>query len=544
MGIKRKKSLSLILTIGLILSALAILPSTAFADPPGLNDYNLGDIAFVNNLIDDNSLSWAKWNDDEPNQPSSWDAYIHWADGSGDDYPYRIHELSLNGLGLTALNNLPGDLVNLYCSQNNLTALPDLPGGLLRFTCANNQLVALTDIPSTLLLLDVEDNMLTGLPPLPGGLQYLYCASNQLPALTVLPGGLIELSCGNNLLTALPGLPTTLDKLLCANNQLATLPTLPSLTLLECNDNLLTALPTLPGSLNVLNCNSNSLTDLPTLTDDITFLDCGGNSLTGLPVLPGYLDTLICSGNDLPGLPTLPGTLTYLDCSNNILAGIQDPLPGGLVYLDCSSNELTGIPVPLPSGIESLNISDNLLTAQPLPLPNALRFFDCSDNQISSIDISNCPNLAIVRSINNLLVSVVLSDTLTVKAASVGDGNAYIVYFEKEAGSDGYWFAFVPFAASGADFLSWDYEDEAFFSTEPDNNDPEILWAFIVTVDYRTPEETIVTANFSLPQGEPGNNGVPTGDLRGIVGGALALSVALLGLGTLIVRRRQTRSTD
>lgn len=114
-------------------------------------------------------------------------------------------------------------LTELNCENNSLSALPELPGDLIRFTCNSNSLTALPALPNSLQALGCGDNDLTVLPTLPDSLEFLYC--------------------DNNSLTTLPHLPDTLEELDCDYNNLTELPTLPnSLTWLSCNDNRLTAL--------------------------------------------------------------------------------------------------------------------------------------------------------------------------------------------------------------------------------------------------------------------------------------------------------------
>ena len=99
-------------------------------------------------------------------------------------------------------------LTTLYLSSQGLTELPDLPNELKELNCADN-------------------NNLETLPELPDGLRTLYCFANSLTTLPELPNGLKELSCAANYLETLPELPNGLKKLSCSGNQLETLPELP-----------------------------------------------------------------------------------------------------------------------------------------------------------------------------------------------------------------------------------------------------------------------------------------------------------------------------
>ncbi|MCL2137379.1 MAG: hypothetical protein FWH40_07695 [Coriobacteriia bacterium] len=517
MGKAKTKLLALMLTVGLMFGTMMALPGPAYADDPGLGDYALNDILFINQLIDDNGLAWDKWLDDEPAQPTDWDTHVDWANNPGDPQPYRMEGLYLSELGLSTVTNtygLPGALLYLDISGNALATLPELPGGLVEFNCNNNQLTALTPLPVTLKTFDCSENLLTALPALSPNMQYLYCCGNQLTALPNLPS-LIELDCSDNQISELVNLPSTLE-------------------FLNCRSNLLTALPNLPGSLKQLDCGENLITALPQLPGGLIELSCYENLLTALPTLSGGLEWLDCSGNQLPGLPTLPGSLLYLMCGDNLLPSLQDPLPGGLIVLDCRNNLLPAIPLPLPDTIYYLDISNNLLTAQPYPLPDEIHFFSCDDNQIQSIDIANCRYLEYVSATNNPLVQVVVSPTLTVRTDTVGNGTALITYFRRENLDEPYMFGFQQTPDDGWEFVKWEYDIDLFHSIEPDATDPDYLWGEIWQTQYRVPVENVVVAHFRILE----TGGVPTGDLGGLSGFMAALTTLLLGV-LMLARRRQ-----
>ena len=116
------------------------------------------------------------------------------------------------------LPNLPQNLKELYCDNNQLTSLPTLPQNLKKLYCYNNQLTSLPTLPQNLEILGCYDNQLACLPTLPQNLKELYCYDNQLACLPTLPQNLKELDCSNNKLTLLPLLPQNLEELYCVNN--------------------------------------------------------------------------------------------------------------------------------------------------------------------------------------------------------------------------------------------------------------------------------------------------------------------------------------
>jgi len=165
-----------------------------FANNVLAQEYNVGDITVINNIIANNGLNWTPANPADGSYiPADWDdeEYCVW---TSDLSNKRITELKLNWQDLTDTLDVSG-LVNLQylgCAGNQLTAL-NVSGivNLQGIDCGGNQLTAL----------DVSGFV---------NLRVLYCAENQLTALNVSElQSLQNLNCGYNQLTMLDvsGLP-------------------------------------------------------------------------------------------------------------------------------------------------------------------------------------------------------------------------------------------------------------------------------------------------------------------------------------------------
>lgn len=168
-------------------------------------------------------------------------------------------------------------LTGLTVSIQNINDITGIAGfsSLVVFNCGNNNITFLPPLPSRLRVLFVSYNKLTSLDNLPDNLGELYCVENQLKRLPdSLPSALRILNCSYNALSVLPKMPTKLQTLLCSNNLLTKLPVLPqTLEGLVCANNALKSLPNLPKTLSLLSCqNNNDLTCLPRLPDSLAYL--------------------------------------------------------------------------------------------------------------------------------------------------------------------------------------------------------------------------------------------------------------------------------
>ncbi|MDR2956720.1 MAG: hypothetical protein LBU61_00875 [Coriobacteriales bacterium] len=501
-----------LLSIGLAFSLLTALPTTAYGAPPGLGDYELGDIYFINQIIDDNSLSWNKWLDNEANQPADWGTRFVWDNA----FPKRLISIDLEAVGITTLPAFPDSLIKIDCSKNTISALPNLPSGLETLYCEACDLAAL--------------------PALPATLKALYCPENKITILPALPAGLEELCCAANQITVLPAWSNDLTLLDCSFNQIAVLPALSSNLLeLYCRENKLTVLPELPAGLLVLDCNDNQIITLPALSPTLTGLFCNNNQIAVLPALPATLINLHCADNKIAELPALTPVLETLYCNGNLLTALPD-LSSVLKSLDCSDNQLIAIPIPLPTTLLFLDISKNQITAQPYPLPDEIIAFMCNDNLIQSIDTANCYMLAKLQASNNPLVQMKLTFNLTVRVTSVGNGKA--VANSLIMGNGEFYIKAIAVPLAGSNFKDWEYDNYLEDVVETGNQ----LSFTVPMYDSNNLMESIITANFVTPPVTPDPD-IPstpgTGDLFALAGSTIVLLTSMLGISMIIWRKRQ-----
>jgi len=228
---------------------------------------------------------------------------------------------------LPQINELD-DLIYLECSDNLLTHLPALPNnvlGLLTLICSNNPFTQpLPELPRNLGQLICINNNLNTLPRLTIPLKILNCKNNPLSqGLPELTPNLLELNCSYCQLFVLPSLPPKLLKLNCYNNHLNDFPTLPPnliefnisnnplignilnrplpdfLTRFNCSNCQITSLPSkIPFNLKKFNCANNDISKLPKILPNLIEFNCSNNKLTKLPDLPDSLRVLFCRGNN------------------------------------------------------------------------------------------------------------------------------------------------------------------------------------------------------------------------------------------------------
>jgi len=126
--------------------------------------------------------------------------------------------LDLSNLGLNELPDLPYNLLELKCNNNNLTNIDILPENLRTLECYQNKINFLNDLPRNLKSLDCFMNELYLLDNLPDTLEYLNCGNNFLVNFVHLPQNLQVLVITNNRLTSLPEFPPHLKQLYIDNN--------------------------------------------------------------------------------------------------------------------------------------------------------------------------------------------------------------------------------------------------------------------------------------------------------------------------------------
>ncbi|MBE9160543.1 leucine-rich repeat domain-containing protein [Nodosilinea sp. LEGE 06152] len=266
-------------------------------------------------------------------------------------------ELDLSGLGMTAIPESLGNLINLIAldlSQNQLTAIPDNLGQLTKLAeldLSQNQLAA---IPASfgkltnLTILDLTDNQLTKTPKELGELvklEGLILQRNQLKLISPETGKLVNLK-----------------QLILSQNKLKTIPKelggLIELRRLSIFDNELKSIPKELGK----------LSNLATL-----FLPF--NELTDLPIELGrltHLKELNISHNRLELLPKVVEKLTSLenlDLRTNRLTILPQELGNlkELIRLDLGRNQLQELPANLEKliNLKELCLGQNKLTEIP-----------------------------------------------------------------------------------------------------------------------------------------------------------------------------------
>lgn len=295
-------------------------------------------------------------------------------------------------LSLIVKNHLP-PLQNLNAFLIN----GQLPPNLIDLDCRNNQISNLLPLPEGMEYLSCDDNLIINLPILPNTLQYLYCNNNEIVSLQEnLPEELVDLFCNGNNLVSLPQLENleNLMNLSCSHNQLSNLPDLPNnnlgLRTLNCSHNSLQALPELPNNLTELNCTFNQIFVLPDLPANLIKLYCSNNQINDLPNLPATLESLYISHNNIIGSIAniiLPESLRKFYCNNCQISDLPTTFHNRLKYFNCSNNDIESLPNVLPNRLKIFNCSNNNLTVMP-DLPNSLRELHCRGNHFDDISIN------------------------------------------------------------------------------------------------------------------------------------------------------------
>jgi len=129
-----------------------------------------------------------------------------------DILPPDLRELYCYHNLLTSLDNLPLNLRELYCGGNQITRL-----GGADFRGSDNDRWTLVE-EGAQRLTKTESAFGTSLNNLPLNLRELYCYNNQLISLDNLPPNLQILYCHNNQLISLDNIPPNLQILYCIEN--------------------------------------------------------------------------------------------------------------------------------------------------------------------------------------------------------------------------------------------------------------------------------------------------------------------------------------
>ena len=292
----------------------------------------------------------------------------------------------------------PG-LTSLYCHYNQLTEL-NVTGltSLLNLDCMNNpnlgEITGLTDC-TQLKYLDCSSCNLSYLNvDQMSNLEELWCSDNQFtelgvtnkPALTTLVASynqmLIDLACYDCALTVLDVYNcSNLDYIDCENNALSELDlsTCPNLEYLFCNFNQLTELDiTQNPKLLCLWVNSNNLTslDLSHCSDDFMSLDCRHNQIAGTIDLSRFsnLCQAACDDNQISQL---------------ILGNSHE----ALIDLWLQRNQLSSINLSGCPNLKTLRVEYNQLTTIDASGKSALQMLMAQHNQLTSLNLQGCSDL-------------------------------------------------------------------------------------------------------------------------------------------------------
>jgi len=392
-------------------------------------EYNPGDIAVINAIIDNNGLEWEKCLN--PGVNSAWMSanwpQANWSDDAADKriLVLIVAEQNLTGaLDVSGLTNLKG----LDCSENNLTALNVT--GLLQLEglgCSFNNLTALH---------------LTGLTKL----KVLSCRVNNLTALNL--SGLTkleELGCSTNNLTELnlTGLANLWQVNVSHNRFVNTdavtgVDSIPAFALFGEWDQMGYATIDLgfgeqtvwarfffspqksiynPGDIAVINAiiKNNGL-DSPECPYTDGDVGIEGNWMNAY--WPGAYwseDTAdkrliqLCIGSaGLTGTLDASGldALGYLDCGGNNLTGIKLSGLANLGTLDCWDNDLTELDLTGLTNLGELYCTSNNLTALNLTGLTNLGWLECENNNLTELDVSGLMALYVLDCSKNPLTEL------------------------------------------------------------------------------------------------------------------------------------------
>lgn len=128
----------------------------------------------------------------------------------------------------------------------------------------------------------------------------------------------------------------------------------------------------------------------------------------------GQLDRLLCQNagiKDMTGLKWLTG-MVALECYGNQLTTIDVSNNPQLEYLDCKDNQLTSIDVSQNPNLREFYLSNNLVTSIDVSQNPKLFDFNLSNNLVTSIDVSQNPKLTQLKCSDNSLTSIDVSQNL------------------------------------------------------------------------------------------------------------------------------------
>ena len=224
-------------------------------------------------------------------------------------------------------------------------------------------------------------------------LEELNCSSNDIENLDLTQNfELRTLSCSNNQISLINiSNCKKIKDIYCENNRLTSLYIHNNLelTTISCSDNKLTSLDISNNQQLVqLNVNNNILTSLNLdKNNKLERINCSNNKLSAINI-----DRLI--------------ELIELNCGNNRLSTINTRNNNKLSILECNDNQLTDLDISQNSQLTKLDYSNGKFIFSPtFNFPG-----ECSGNTISSLNISNNPNLSQIYCSNNKIRELDLSE--------------------------------------------------------------------------------------------------------------------------------------
>lgn len=120
------------------------------------------------------------------------------------------------------------------------------------------------------------------------------------------------------------------------------------------------------------------------------------------------IDCSDCSIRSLEGMEYFR-YLTMLECKENDLTSLDVSNYPELEMLSCDNNALTSLDVSRNPELTTLYCSGNQLTSLDVSANSKLEVLMCPNNQLTSLDVSGCPELGLLTCFRNSLTSLDVS---------------------------------------------------------------------------------------------------------------------------------------
>lgn len=169
---------------------------------------------------------------------------------------------------------------------------------------------------------------------------------------------------------------------------------------------------TIYGKVKHFDCSRNdeNVTALDVSHNDVlTWLFCYMNRLTSLDVSENLV-MLSCHSNLLTSLDVSKATIICsIDCSNNQISSLNVSNNPDLDALLCHTNRLTSLDVSRNTMLENLYCYNNQIASLNLRNNKALAQLHCHNNRLTSLDVSRNPELKAVDCSGNQLTALDVS---------------------------------------------------------------------------------------------------------------------------------------